>query len=467
MPAAPPPADPFYAAVRAFARFWVWFFFKSVEARHPGRVPARGPVLLCINHPNNFIDSLLVGAVIPRKVHYLATAALFRNRLLGRFLRRCGAIPVHRRQDDPGRMDRNVEMFATCLEALRDGRLIAIYPEGTTHAEDRVKRIKTGAARIALAYEADRGGRPDRPELAVIPVGLSFEARKSFGSRVLVAFGAAVPVAPHVGAYAEDPGKAVDAVTTRIQWGMEAQVVHADRVELAELASAVEDLYGDELVRRLQEERGLSAPEIDTLRLTRAITDAALHFKTREPERVADLWHRIQRYRAMLAAHRLRDQTVRDRLAGAAPVRRLRRSSVALAGLPLFAYGALVNLVPYALPRWLSQRLARKETDYATVRLLTSVVVVPLCWGLETWLVWRATSPGWALLFALSLPVSGLAAYHYLAGMARLHSHLRLGWLGLRHRQEASRILAERQAILEALERARRDYLAETRDTLA
>ena len=56
------------------------------------------PVLLCINHPNNLIDSLLVGAVLPRKVHYLATAALFRNPLTARFLVALGVIPalVHR-----------------------------------------------------------------------------------------------------------------------------------------------------------------------------------------------------------------------------------------------------------------------------------------------------------------------------------------------------------------------------------
>src|SRR3989442_12088224 len=70
---------PFYAVVRVIARFWIWFFFERVEVRHRERVPRMGPVLLCINHPNNLIDSLLVGSVLPRKVHYLATAALFRN----------------------------------------------------------------------------------------------------------------------------------------------------------------------------------------------------------------------------------------------------------------------------------------------------------------------------------------------------------------------------------------------------
>ncbi len=73
---APEPMDRFYALVRAIARFWIWFF-ERVEVRHPERVPLAGPVLLCVNHPNNLIDSLLVGSVFPRKVHYLVTAALF------------------------------------------------------------------------------------------------------------------------------------------------------------------------------------------------------------------------------------------------------------------------------------------------------------------------------------------------------------------------------------------------------
>ncbi len=103
--------DRFYALVRHFGRFCVWFFFRSVDVQHAERVPPDGPVLLCINHPNNLIDSLLVGAVVERTVHYLTTAALFRNALVRKFLRACGAIPVYRRQDDPdiprGRRTRN------------------------------------------------------------------------------------------------------------------------------------------------------------------------------------------------------------------------------------------------------------------------------------------------------------------------------------------------------------------------
>src|SRR5438552_17572970 len=234
--------DRFYRLVRATARFWLWFFFKSVDVRHPERVPAAGPVLLCINHPNNFIDSLLVGGALRRNVHYLATAALFRSALVARFLRACGAIPVYRRQDDPDKMDHNASTFEACYKAFADGRLIAIYPEGTTHAEVRVQRIKTGAARLALGWEAERPG-----ELRLIPVGLNFDARKSFRGRVLVSFGSPVPVPPYLDAHRADPVKAVAELTSAIQWGMEYEVVHVERIDESRVGRAVQALYRAEL----------------------------------------------------------------------------------------------------------------------------------------------------------------------------------------------------------------------------
>ncbi|MGH7368030.1 MAG: lysophospholipid acyltransferase family protein [Candidatus Rokuibacteriota bacterium] len=451
--------DRFYQVVRLVGRFWLWFLFRDVQVVRGGLVPAVGPVLLCINHPNNLIDSLLVGAVLPRRVHYLATAALFRNPLVARFLHACGAIPVYRKQDDAEKMDRNVDAFAACFRALEQGRLIGIYPEGTTHSERRVQRIKTGAARIALDYQASGRGAP----LTLMPVGLTFEARKAFRAHVRVAFGEPIALTPYAMVYREEPAKAVEALTAAIQWGMEAEILHVARPGRQDLIRAVEELYRGDLIRELQEERGLGVRQIDPLRLSRAIADAAAHFEERDPERVERLWAAVQRYRALLAAYHMRDQAVRAR---AEPVRghaRLQRSWEASIGLPFFAYGLVVNALPYLLPRWLARHTARKETDYATTRLLASIVAFPLFWTLEIWIVWRLLGLPWALAFALSLPVSGLLAYRYLGGVSRLRSQLSFGMLSLTHRQSATRLLAERQALVAELERARDDYLAATR----
>ena len=454
--------DPFYAIVRLIGRFWVWFFFKRVDARHPERVPASGPALLCINHPNNLIDSLLVGAVLTRKVHYLATAALFRNPLLARFLAACGAIPVYRKQDDPDKMDRNADSFRACHHALASGAVIGIYPEGTTHSETRVQRIKTGAARIALEYEARRLEMPGAA-LALIPVGLTFDARKSFRGHVRVAFGEPVPVAPYLPAYREDPVKAVNALTGAIQWEMQAQVLHIERPDRVELVRAVEELYRSTLIRELQDERGLSERAVDPLRLSGAIADAVAYFEAREPERLDRLWREVQRYRALLAVYRVRDQAVRARLDRAQASRPIRRSWQVSLGLPIFVYGTLVNAPAYFLPRWLARRIASRETDYATTRLLASVVAFPLFWGLETGIVWWLAGAAWAVVFAASLPLAGLLAYRYLGGVRRLGSRIRFGLLSLTRRQATSRLLETRETIIGLLDHAKTDYLAQTR----
>ena len=305
---APERMDRFYSIVRLVSRFWIWFFFKNVSVVRAERIPAGGPVLLCINHPNNLIDSLLVSGVLSRKIHFLATAALFRNPLVARFLAACGAIPVYRKQDDPTRMDKNVDAFAACFRALEAGRVVGIYPEGTTHAESRVQRIKTGASRIVLEYQA--GGRG--AALTLIPVGLAFDARKSFRSRVRVSFGEPIPVAPYAAVHRQDPLRAVDALTAAIQEGMQAEVLHVARPERQDLIRALEQVYRGDLIRELEEERGLGDRQIDPLRLSRTIADAVAHFEERDPERVARLWEGLQHYRGLLATYHVRDQAVRS-----------------------------------------------------------------------------------------------------------------------------------------------------------
>jgi glycerol-3-phosphate O-acyltransferase/dihydroxyacetone phosphate acyltransferase len=457
---APEGMDGFYRAVRAVARFWLWFFFKAVDVRRPERVPREGPVLLCINHPNNFIDSLVVGAAVRRTVRYLATAALFRNPLVARFLLAAGAIPVWRKQDERthASTDKNAETFAACAAAFQRGALIAIYPEGTTHAEARVQRLKTGAARIALAWEA---AHPRT--LAMVPVGLTFEARKSFRARVLVSFGARLPLHAYADAYREDPVKAVDALTRHLQEAMEAEVVNVERIDDARLLQAIETLYRDVLARAVMDARGVGPRGVDRVRLSRSIVEAIGWFKAREPARVEAIWQRIRTYRALLAQYHLRDETVRARLERLPARQRIVYSWDAVVGFPFFLYGTLVNLLPYLVPRWLAQHMARKETDYATVRLLASIVAFPLFWGLQTWLVLRVAGGLVAALFALSLPLSGLIAYRYLAGAGRFGSRLRFAVLTATQSAGARRLVAEREAIVAELERATAEWLTATK----
>jgi hypothetical protein len=243
---------------------------------------------------------------------------------------------------------------------------------------------------------------------------------------------------------------------------MEAQVVNVERIDDARLLRAVEELYRDVLAREVMESRGLAPRQVDLVRLSQSIVEAIGWFKAREPARVEALWQRIQAYRSLLAQHHVRDETVRAR--ESVPRRkRIVYPWGAVVGFPFFVYGATVNALPYFLPRELAHRTARKETDYATTRLLASVVAYPLFYGLETWIVLRMGGPLVAALFALSLPLSGMIAYRYLAGAGRFQRRLRFNVLMVTQAAAARRLLVERAEIVRELERAKNEWLAATK----
>ena len=101
---------------------------------------------------------------------YLAKAGLFKNRLLGSFLRACGQIPVERLSSNAA------GAFDAAVAAVRSGELVVVYPEGTITREPDLWPMvgKSGAARIALETRA--------PVRTVNGVGSPRKNRPSFGS---------------------------------------------------------------------------------------------------------------------------------------------------------------------------------------------------------------------------------------------------------------------------------------------
>ena len=98
-------------------------------------------------------------------------------------LRGAGAIPVYRKIDHGVDTSKNVETFAAVSAAFGAGDAICIFPEGISHSTGRLEPLRTGAARMTL--DAERRGTP----VALVPVGLNFDRKSLFRSRVMVVFG--------------------------------------------------------------------------------------------------------------------------------------------------------------------------------------------------------------------------------------------------------------------------------------
>ncbi len=105
-------------------------------------VPAQGAALLAANH-QSFCDSLFLPLVVPRKVTFLAKAEYFDSPSTAWFFRALGQIPVRRASEETERA------LETAADALAEGRVVAVYPEGTRSLDGRVHRGRTGVARLS------------------------------------------------------------------------------------------------------------------------------------------------------------------------------------------------------------------------------------------------------------------------------------------------------------------------------
>src|SRR5436190_19868168 len=120
------------------------------------------------------------------RLSFLAKAPLFRMPVIGCVGLASEPIPGHRRQDAGSDPSQNRETFDATRAVLARGGAIAIFPEGTSHSDPKLRPLKTGAARIALGAAA---ALPGAVPIQIVPAGLYYRAKRVFRSAALLHFG--------------------------------------------------------------------------------------------------------------------------------------------------------------------------------------------------------------------------------------------------------------------------------------
>src|SRR5581483_10592571 len=142
-------------------------------------LPPAGGFVLASNHNSNFDPWPLGMPLWPqRELFFMAKSELF-NPVLAPLLRAVGAFPVRRGQND-------VQAVETAVRLCREGKVVAMFPEGTRRTKGLRKKVehkpRTGSARIALA-----AGVP------LVPAAVKGTDRLSRLGKLRVAYGEPVP----------------------------------------------------------------------------------------------------------------------------------------------------------------------------------------------------------------------------------------------------------------------------------
>jgi len=355
------------------------------------------PTLLVSNHFGGVADALLLIYLSPRFPRIVARDVIWSFGVSRAVMTHIEAIPVHKADDvaDPDDARAvNDAMFSECYQALDDGSVVLIFPEGVTQDDPFLAPVKTGAARIVLgARAAGTSG------IAIQPVGIHYEDKAAFRSRVLVAFGEPIDLdatmAGMTAAAENSTGRqVVDDLNTLIDRGMRAAAPdYEDWGEAGDLQLAA--------TVALRQAAPESAVDDVPLALSERLGAALARRDAEARDRVRQA---VQRYRSSLAGLRMSDYQLAGSASTLPIVGRLAVDLVLMVVLlPYALAGALISAIPYVLTQ--STRLIPAAPAVrATVMPLVALVVFVLEWVTVAAVV--GAGRGWQLgaLVALLVP---------------------------------------------------------------
>lgn len=128
-------------------RFVAWVLTHLIyrfKVRGEHHIPTQGAALLVCNHVS-FVDAILLMAASPRPVYFVMDHRIFEQPVLGWLFRLAKAIPIASPKEDMAVYE---AAFARAAQVLREGDVLAIFPEGAITGDGAIKPFKGGVMKI-------------------------------------------------------------------------------------------------------------------------------------------------------------------------------------------------------------------------------------------------------------------------------------------------------------------------------
>jgi len=172
-----------YSILKVWVRLAAWIFCRKIIINTKEVLKEKGPLLLACNHPNSFLDSVMLDILFEQPVWSLARGDSFINTTVSRFFRAVRIMPLYRTSEGVENLSENYKTFEACLKIFKKNGIVHIFSEGKCINEWHLRPLKKGTARLAIkSWE-------ENIPLKVLPVGINYSSFRRFGKNIIVNFG--------------------------------------------------------------------------------------------------------------------------------------------------------------------------------------------------------------------------------------------------------------------------------------
>ncbi|NOT50571.1 MAG: hypothetical protein HOP10_04780 [Chitinophagaceae bacterium] len=172
-----------YNFLKIWSKLAMLIWCRRLIIKKPDVLNEKGPLLLACNHPNSFLDSVILDSIFEQPVWSLARGDVFKKPFYIKLLTALRILPVYRTTEGVENLSENYKTFDACINLFRQNGIVTIFSEGKCINEWHLRPLKKGTARLAMkAWE-------EKIPLRVLPVGINYSSFRRFGKNVFLNFG--------------------------------------------------------------------------------------------------------------------------------------------------------------------------------------------------------------------------------------------------------------------------------------
>lgn len=172
-----------YNLLKIPARLAFWIYCRHLRVNNREMFKGEGPMMIAANHPNSFLDAVIIATLFKRPVYSLARGDVFANKFYTRLLNSLKIYPVYRVSEGVENLEHNYTTFNRCEQLFKKNGIVLIFSEGRCINEWHLRPLKKGTARLAIS-----AWQQNIP-LKVLPAGINYQSFHSFGKNIQMNFG--------------------------------------------------------------------------------------------------------------------------------------------------------------------------------------------------------------------------------------------------------------------------------------
>jgi hypothetical protein len=368
-----------------------------------------GSTIYVSNHPNSFMDPIVIGTLNPPIVHFMTRSDVF-VWWLKPILWSAHMLPIFRQQDGADTKGRNTDVFNKVNSSLKKGRNILIFGEGFTDDIPirGLKPVKKGPIRMGFgALESINWSK----KIYISGIGVSYTDRNTIGSELVIDNGPKICLNDYKETYLKSPSKVINEVTKIVEKHMQQCIIYVASPARYSLLEGIMQITRKGFNHENHDDH---IPLLRRWEYSKKLANWINDNVTDESTEILALQKDLDAYFGLQKRMKVADRFV---LAKKEPelVNTLNNWLYLILMWPFALVGFIHGFVPYILAKKITEKIMKRKVFWGSVKIMMAKIIgcivnIPVVILVTKWYL-----PHWSLgiLYFFLLPVLWRLSYEF------------------------------------------------------